>query len=282
MADNVEVIEQIRDQAPSHAEALAQIFESTSINDYGSRNCRPTTVAERLTAVLDATKHAVVPGLQTGITFHDSGFRREFVDPWPSSDNQVGHFLTAVGLSFSPGKVSQSFAGRPLRDWLGAPASMTDEEVAIRLCVGHEKAPDPGLGTAAGGAAVGGGVGAAGGARLGGWVGAAIGGAAGALIGAPAAVLDAFRTQFAAATASDVQVFRSAVRGLGTGSPLDLAAGSAIARGIAVTPTNRGNSHEDLILTIFGWRLGQDIKAAFFRTRSEVAAWIRTNIKAVP
>ena len=65
-------------------------------------------------------------GLQTGISFHDTGFAADFKDPWPSSDNQVGHFLTAVGLSFNPAKVKQSFGGRSLRDWLGAPAAMSD------------------------------------------------------------------------------------------------------------------------------------------------------------
>jgi len=252
---NKQAIERIRDAARNDAEALAQIFEATTISDDG-------TPRGRLNAILAATESSIVPGLQTGITFHDIGFRREFKDPWPHSDNQVGHFLTAVGLSFNPSKVAESFLGRTLRDWLGADAGLTDEEVAIRLCVGHEKAPDPGIGTALGGASVG-----------------ALGGAVGAAIGAPTAVLLAFRTQFAAATAADVTVFRSAESNLGSATPLDIAAASATLRGIAVTPTNRGNSFEDLLLSNYGWRLGQMFSDGRITARSVAAAWVRANLK---
>jgi hypothetical protein len=255
---NRDVIEKLRDKAASDAEALAQMFESASVAD-------DSTVAGRLRAILEATESRVVPGLQTGITFHDIGFRREFKDRWPSSDNQVGHFLTAVGLSFNPAKVAESFAGRPLRNWLGADSSMSDEEVAIRLCIGHEKAADPGPGTAAVGGFLGFGVG---------------GGAAGAAVGAGVAVLMAFRDQFAAATDADVQTFRSAEANLGTAQPLNLAAAMATLRGIAVNPSLRGNSYEDLVLTCFGWRLGQSIKRGEFAARADVGRWIRTNIFA--
>src|SRR5262245_38721545 len=140
MAGNVEAIQQIRDRAPSDAEALAQMFEVSSIQD-------DRTPAGRLRAILAATEHRLIPGLQTGSSFHARGFRAEFKDPWPSSDNQVGHVLTAVGLSFNPAKVEQSFFGSRLRDWLNAPSAMSAEEVALRLTIGHEKAPDPSIST---------------------------------------------------------------------------------------------------------------------------------------
>src|SRR5215468_7756209 len=226
---NKAAIERIRDSASSDAEALAQMFESSSLSDDG-------TVAGRLRAVLDATEHVAVPGLQTGITFHQSGFRSEYHDPWPSSDNQVGHFLTAVGLSFNPAKVAQSFAGRSLRDWLGADSAMSNEEVALRLCVGHEKAPDPGPGTAIGGAILGG-IGS--GLLPPGLVpGGPVGGAA---AGAAMAILMAFRDQFAAATNEDVQAFKSGVTNLGGSKALNLAAASSALRGIAVNESLRGN-----------------------------------------
>jgi hypothetical protein len=256
MGSNVKAIERIRDSAPSDAEALAQMFESSALSDDG-------TPAGRLRAILEATESSIVPGLQTGIKFHDSGFRTEFTDPWPSSDNQVGHFLTAVGLSFNPAKVAQSFMGRRLRDWLGADASMSDSEVAMRLTVGHEKSPDPGAGTAAGG----------------GFLGGILGGAVGAGIGAAAAVLGAFRDQFAAATDSDIQVFTAAEKALGSSTPLDLAAANSKLRGgITVDPTGRGNSYQDLLLSLYGWRLGQWIKAGKFKTGAEIAAWVRANL----
>ena len=155
----------------------------------------------------------MVPGLQTGIDFHDTGFAVDFKDPWPSSDNQVGHFLTAVGLSFNPAKVTDTVAGKSLRGWLGAPPGMSDEEVAIRLCVGHEKSADPSKG----------------------WAVAAF------VVDptlAPAYILGAFKEQFAAATAADVAVFRSAVVGLGSARPLDRTAAKSTIRAIAVTTTN--------------------------------------------
>ena len=148
MPNNAEAIQRIRDRAPSDAEALAQMFESPSIQD-------DRTPAGRLRTILVATEHLLIPGLQTGIAFHDRGFRAEFRDPWPSSDNQVGHFLTAVGLSFNPAKVGESFFGARLRDWMRAPLAMSAEEVALRLTIGHEKGPDPSVGTVVVGATTG-------------------------------------------------------------------------------------------------------------------------------
>jgi hypothetical protein len=288
MPNNAEAIQRIRNRTPSDAEALAQMFESPSIQD-------DRTPAGRLRAILVATEHPLIPGLQTGIAFHDRGFRAEFRDPWPSSDNQVGHFLTAVGLSFNPAKVGESFFGARLRDWMRAPLAMSAEEVALRLTIGHEKRPDPSVGTVVAGAT--GGLGEiAIPAALGGiGIPAVLGGigilapfvigpvdaleiSTGPVAGAARAVLNAFRVQFAACTQADIQVFRSAERALGTGRPLNIAAAQAMLRGIRVVPTMRGNSYEDLLLSLYGWRLGQDIRRNQFRTGAEVAAWIRSNL----
>jgi hypothetical protein len=64
--------------------------------------------------VLAVTEHLAIPGLQTGIDFSDTGFAGDrtangsgFRDPHPSSQNQVGHFLTATGLQYSPAVVSR-------------------------------------------------------------------------------------------------------------------------------------------------------------------------------
>ena len=255
MSANSSAIETIKNRAPSDAEALAQIFTAATISDNG-------TPGGRLTAILAATESNVVPGLQTGIRFHDRGFRVDFRDPWPSSDNQVGHFLTAVGLSFNPAKVEQAFFARRLRDWLGAPPTMGNEEVALRLTIGHEKAADPGLGTVAEGAT---GLG-----MLGGLVGMAA--------GAGMEVLNVFRTQFAACTSADILVFRDAERALGTGRPLNMAAAKPRLRGIRVTSSQRGNSYEDLLLSLYGWRLGQDIKLRRIASKADITAWLRGNL----
>lgn len=250
-------IERIRDAVPKPTDAddLAQMFETTLISDDG-------TVAGRLRELLSATEKLAIPGLQTGIEFHDKGFRTEFKDPWPSSDNQVGHFLTAVGLSFNPAKVSERFVGRKLRDWIGADDALSDEEVALRLTIGHEKAADPGAGTIAGGALVGG----------------ALGGLVGAGAGAALNVLDSFRTQYSRATAADVTVFLSAEKNFGAGTKLDLAAADSTLHGIRVDSTLKGNSYQDLLLSCCGWRLGQWIKAGKFARSADVGAWVRANL----
>jgi hypothetical protein len=267
MSANSDRIENIRDSTNNDAETLALMFADSFIQD-------DRTVTGRLRAVLNATEKTGVPGLQTGIKFSDSGFRDEFKDPWPDSANQVGHFLTAVGLSFNPAKVSQSFLGRRLRDWLGADASMTDQAVAIRLTIGHEKAEDPGTGTKAGGAVVGGivGFGVAPWSGPGGVLG-------GAAAGAGIAILRKFREQFAACTDADVQVFQDALGSLGNQSPLAINTAKGKIRSIRVDESLSGNSYADLLLSLFGWRLGQDILAGKFASGADVATWIRQNIK---
>jgi hypothetical protein len=260
MSANSSRIEQLRDATKNDAETLALIFEDTQIKDDGS-------IPGRLRAILDATERKTVPGLQTAIAFHDSGFKDVFKDPWPSSDNQVGHFLTAVGLRFKPAKVSETMMGRRLRDWLGAPDSMTDAAVAVRLVVGHEKAPDPTLAREIIGAIVG--------EIVAPWSGP--GGAAG---GTAVAILTAFRNQFAACTDADVTVFENAERDLGTKSQLDLTSANARLRSISVVSTNQGNSYQDLLLSLCGWLFGRLIGSGKFTSRGAAADWIRTNIEA--
>jgi hypothetical protein len=188
--------------------------------------------------ILDATASPRIPGAQFGISFGDSGFKSVFKDPWPGSRNQVGHFLTAVGLSFNAGQVSSWFYFRRIRDWVGAPLSLSDEEVAIRLCIGHEKLADnhgyTNIGT--------------------------------------------IQAQFAAATSADVQAFRQAGVILGAGPRLHLRAALTWLYRIRVNWFLSGNSYEDLLLTLCGWRLGRMIKKGRFKTGAGVAHWIRENI----
>src|SRR5690606_34510246 len=119
-----EVIEDIRDEAaPNDLEALARLFEDPRLFDDG-------TPQGRLEAILEATESPSLPGYQKGIRFGENGFRAEFHDPHVASSNQVGHFLTAVGMAYNPGLVR-----RPIklifdiRSLLNAPAGMSDSEV---------------------------------------------------------------------------------------------------------------------------------------------------------
>jgi hypothetical protein len=249
MSDNSRAIVRIRDAALTDVDGLAELFDSPTITDDG-------TPAGRLRAILEAKEFPFIPGLQLWIRFGDTGFRRVFQDPWPSSADQVGHFLTAVGLSFDPAKVSQSIAGRRMRDWLGAPSALTDIEVAMRVCIGHEKAPDPHPTSA--------------------WT------VVGAIGLGPAGVagmtLWSFRNQYAAATDLDVEIFKNAGAVLGAATPLRLRAAAATLRGIAVDSSLRGNSYQDLLLTLCGWRLGQMIRNGRFQAAAGIAGWIRANI----
>jgi hypothetical protein len=266
------------------AEALARLFEDGSLRDDG-------TLPGRLRAILDATERRTIRGLHTGLPFLDAGFRGDracggagFRDPWPSSRNQVGHFLTAVGLAFRPAVVSVPIFGVPLRIWLGADRSLPDETVGKRLTVGHELAPDPGV---LRGALLVGVAAAAIAPMLGmrGWsaiLGVAAGVVVGALVGAAAEQLLGFRAQLRRATADDEATFDRALSALGNATAIDLAAAEAelvpLFRKIDVD--SRGNSFQDMRLSLLGWSLGVAIREGTLAGGSEVAAWVRTTLKA--
>jgi Domain of unknown function (DUF4157) len=269
--------------AANDLESLANMFEDDQIIDDG-------TVTGRLQAILSATQHLVIPGLQTGIDFKDTGFRGEptptgsgFRDPHPSSANQVGHFLTAVGLEISPEVVSKPLFGfGSVREMVDAPATMSDAEVALRLTIGHEKAPDPN-----GAMDVALEVGAV-------WlieslksgpegeteeekkkrVGKAVGDEVQHQIDE---IIAAFRRQFKACTDADVAAWNEALANYRADPNSLEAPGNALDR-IAVDPTMKGNSRQDLRLSLVGWRLGEMIHAGEFADGKAVAAWIRKNL----
>ena len=266
------------------AEALARLFVDGAIRDDG-------TLAGRLRAILDATERRTIRGLQTGLPFLDAGFRGDqgrggtgLRDPWPSSRNQVGHFLTAVGLAFRPEVISASVFGRPLRAWLAADRSLPDERVAKRLTVGHELAADPGWvrGALAGGL-VGGSVpplaGIRGSTSI---VGLIVGSIFGAVAGIGAEQLLGFRAELARANEEDEATFDRALAALGTGPTMDIDAAEAalgpLFRRIDVNA--KGNSFQDLRLSLLGWWFGEAIRRRTLVSGPEVAAWVRVNLKA--
>jgi hypothetical protein len=116
-------------ESPTALEALARLFIDKQILDDG-------TARGRLRAILAATERPQAPGMHTAIPFGMSGFRVEFEDPWESSKNQVGHFLTAVRLSFDA-----RFLSIPIYPLLLG--GFGHDDMALRLIIGHEKAPDP-------------------------------------------------------------------------------------------------------------------------------------------
>jgi hypothetical protein len=207
----------IRDEAPSAVEALARMFTDAAITDGG-------TVAGRLQALLTATEHRFVPGLQTGADIGLTGFRKEFEDPWPTSTDQVGHFLTAVRLAFDPQFLSNPVFQLLLGGW-------GDTDMSFRLMIGHEKVADPPDAN-----------------RLG--------------IKTLFTALRCFRAQYQSVTDDDVAQFQ-------TGQLEMIRVGNGL-----------GNSMEDLRLSHKGWLFGRSITEGHFRSREEVADWIRTEIGA--
>ncbi len=224
------------------AETLARMFEDDGIPDDGS-------VEGRLRALLEATEHRWipwthtfldVPGLHEAKGFSDRGFRPEFQDPWPVSRDQIGHILTAVALALNARRLAKTRFGIRVRDLVGAPKDMSNDEVALRLTIGHEKLPDPG--------------------RF------------------DPLILWKLRRQFACVTDADVVTFGDALAALGSDTGLDLnRAGQHLAE-IAVGD-RVGNSIQDLNLSLAGYRLAQLVRDGRFAHREEFAAWVRENLK---
>lgn len=239
-SQNQDRIRAIRMEAHlNDAEALVRMFVDKGIIDDG-------TVQGRLDVILEATQRYPIPGLQTGIEFSDVGFIGDrnpggegYRDPHESSRNQVGHFLSAVGLGYGPTKVNAPIPllGGRIRDAVGAPPTMSDEEVGIRLIVGHEKKADPS-------------------------------------IPAPAD----FKAQFQSATDEDVAAFRKAKAALGTATEIDMKAAEPFLKKIQIDPTQRGNSIQDLRLSLAGLNLGERIRSGEIKSREEAAAWVRQNL----
>ncbi len=229
------------------------------------------TVPGRLEAILIADAHPLVPGLEGGIEFSDVGFRGDqnpngsgFRDPHPESRDQIGHFLTGVGLAYDPSRVSRPIrvpvvgdASFPtwarVRDLLSAPPGASDQEVALRLMIGHELAPDPqdSEGTLA--------------------------------------LIRGFRRQFANVRPEYIANFLDAstlaTRSLGRRAPrsgpperLEMSAAEPLLRLIPINFSWRGNSIQDLRLTNVAFSLGTLIRTHYFQTGTQASAWLRANL----
>ncbi len=240
---NARRIREIRQEAGGNdAEALARFFlDDTIIGTDG--------LTGRVKALLESTEQhwftdvrswMDLPGLQECKGFSDNGFRPEFQDPWFNSCDQAGHFLTAIGLSLYPQQLRRAKFWVRMRDWLGAPKDMDDEEVALRLIIGHEKYPDP--------------------------------------YKPDPFVLPKVRAQFAAATAEDTAAFRAAIACLGPDLQLDLGCMDEYLAPIHVG-SGRGNSLQDLRLSCAGYCFVQLLRSGRLKTRQEAGEWVRRNLE---
>ena len=240
--NNLQRIRAIRHELGGNdAEALARMFIDLDIEDDGS-------LAGRVDAILRATEHhwfprvhtfMDVPGLYEVRGASDQGFRAEFQDPWGCSRDQVGHFLTALGLVLHPESLQVRRLGCRLRDLAGVPKEMTDGDAVLRLIIGHEKRPDP-------------------------------------FFGDPL-ILAKVRRQFASVTHEDLAAFRRAMDALGSGSVADLAAAEEELSSIDAG-SGRGNSVQDLRLSLMGVYVAERIRESDFADGHQVAAWISRNL----
>ncbi|HWE61753.1 MAG TPA: metallophosphoesterase, partial [Chloroflexota bacterium] len=283
-AANQARIRHIAQAAQSDLDALAKLFEDDEIADDG-------TVPGRLQALLEATERRLIPGLQTAVPFGDTGFAGDqrpggagFRDPWLSSRNQVGHFLTAVGLRCVPQTVARPIPILgSIRAIVGAPCAMSDMEVALRLAIGHEKSPDPRTALPALARVLAAGAGA-------GCVAVAARAASRRpLIGVTLllaalrqaqGILGGFRAQFRATTDGDLTAWEQALRQCGSAAQFNhdvVEAADSPLYAIAVSH-REGNSIQDLRLTLVGWQLGRLIDAGAFAERVAVGAWIRRTL----
>ncbi|HZS88692.1 MAG TPA: hypothetical protein VFE42_14555 [Chloroflexota bacterium] len=285
-AANRERIRRLASDAPTDLEALARLFDDDGIADDG-------TVSGRLRAVLDATERRSIPGLHTGLPFSDTGFAGSrqpggpgFRDPWPTSRNQVGHFLTAVAMRYAPEFVSRRIpVFGSVRRLVGAPSDMSDAEVALRLAIGHEKLADPPdvwealLLVLADGLVA---------ARWSlvrdttrpqraGRIGRAMVLAAARQL---LVSLVTFRAQFKATTESDIAAWYEALQCATDGVHIDRALLESPRSPLRHIMVGRGigNSEQDLRLSLAGWRLGQLIAEQAFASRHEVADWLRRTL----
>lgn len=138
-----EIKKELADRDDRDLEFLARLFEEDRINDTATGNELPDRLNTILAASADPGNGGVThfSGIFSGVT--DKGFRTAFQDPFPGkSDNQVGHFMTAVDMGFRPG---QTFALVPkfIRDSVTAGTPFPpDETICVRLIVGHEQVAD--------------------------------------------------------------------------------------------------------------------------------------------
>ena len=203
--------------------------------------------------------------------------RPEIRDP-DAQSNQVGHSLSAIALALMPETVNERVPAsrlRSLREVLRADASASDEEVAIRIIIGHELYPDHGpLGLSPRTRAI-----------------------LALLSGGPSspyepdwyetgpspgeAALLPLIDGFSRVTSSDVEAFRAAVARIveqGADGTIDYDQLARDLQPIASRITaGDGNSVQDLTNSAVNYALGRLIDEGAFDDTQAVAEWIRRN-----
>ena len=229
----------------------------TSAEALANRIPALTPAAERLEFILDFLHDPKGTPFRKALFDHDFG--AAFQDPWVGeSDRQGNHFLTAVGLAYAPAAyVRTPLVQATLSGLEPNPDLLSDEELALRLIVGHEKSPD----------------------------------IAKSLSLRVDLQRDSARSQYQSATYEDVVFFLMAaradaygqlrardcfLRNIIPGLPDDRTSLLALrARGI----DRLGNSLQDLRLSVRGWRFGKMIRNRELSTLEQAWQWLNRNLR---
>ena len=217
-------------------EYMAQLFEDSTISDTGTGNELQQRLGTMLAASANGGGQSSVVHF-AGIFYNcsDGGFRPEFRDPWPgASNNQVGHFMTAVDFGYRPDYVYTQVWGYLkylLVAYWPAPGVPSNESFCIDLIVGHEQVADD------------------------------------------ATFVNA--RQFSSPSNSDILNFYHAVLNVAVTTPPNLTRSRSDLAAIPIG-TGRGNSIQDLHLSLYGYGLGRFIRNGNLSARSDAARWIRS------
>jgi len=188
-----------------------------------------------------------------GIVDGNTGFRRELRDPWSSSSNQVGHFLTAVNHAM------HGLQGGVL----AMPSARGATDAALRADVGHEILGDPAVYAHP--------------STVTGWE-AQFNAATDGDVRIMRAAIDLAKSSSRASGVVDVAGVMSVLAPIvqdhaipRTGNPGDDADNA-----------RRGNSQQDLLLTTMGWAFGELVQDGAFASKEGAAQWLERNLGQPP
>jgi len=262
------------DGETNFAEALARLFDDPTINDPAVPGVS-TPLALRLLNIFASSGDAYSTGIThfSGIFkgwydsrgWGDTGFKRCFQDHdlWPGSSMQVCHCMTAADMGYRPHKtylfvnhytdmlpgdpwehvaagINQSDPGKPMTPgWWSQ-----DELECVNLMIAHEKVADSGT------------------------------------YGEPPTTWGSVRTMWGSLFVSteEYDAFRQAFIGLGAGPQFDIPQAQGRLSSITIGDGS-GNSREDLLLSLFGFKFGAMIAKAQLTSLADGANWVRLNLK---
>jgi len=240
-------------------EALAQLFIHKSLDPYAD-DVAGESARDRLEFILKITDryYPLTGGVQfnENFLFQNSGLRDEYQDQplhddiWGGQSFQINHFLTSIRLGYD-----SSFLIAPLRLVLSIPLNECSDVAAGKLLIGHELVPDNRT---------------------------------------EGEELEVWEQQYNAATPDHVSMFLTAVEADKNGNEAlrdellrEIFSDGIGRQGLPYSPDKpfgeqgiydvwgEGNSMQDFLLSLKGYRFGQEIQDGTIGSRLEAAEWLR-------